>query len=82
MNDLAATFHDSSRLMLAFARVVRNYALRVHSDPLAGRGPYGGCCQTNLSGCLCTEPVFMHPIYRIYVAVSLHMSRFFCTFIA
>ena len=41
MNDLAATFHDSSRLMLAFARVVRNYALRVHSDPLAGRGPCG-----------------------------------------
>ena len=41
MNDLVATFHDSSRLMLAVARVVRNYALRVHSDPLAGRGPCG-----------------------------------------
>ena len=40
-------------------------------------GLYGGCCQTNLSGCLCTEPVSMHPIYRIYVAVSLHMlSKF------
>ena len=36
---LAATFHDSSRLMLAVARLAPNYALRVHSDPLAGRGP-------------------------------------------
>ena len=35
----SSDFHDSSRLILAVARLTRNYALRVHSDPLAGRGP-------------------------------------------
>ena len=33
----ATTFHDFSRLMLAVACLARKYALRVHSDPLAGR---------------------------------------------
>ena len=41
MNILAATFHDFPRLMLAVARLARNNALRVHSDPLAGCGPCG-----------------------------------------
>ena len=45
MNILATTFHDLcffsndiSRLMLAIARFAQKYAIRVHSDPLAGRG--------------------------------------------
>ena len=64
------------------AEVRESKNVKVGSGFLKGTAPIRGCCQTNLSGCLCTEPVFMHPIYRIYVAVSLHMSRFFCTFIA
>ena len=39
---LAATFHDSSRLSTTYARcrsLSADYAPRVHSDPLAGRGP-------------------------------------------
>ena len=36
---LATIFHDFSRLMLAIARLAQKYALRVHSDPLAGRDP-------------------------------------------
>ena len=42
MNILATTFHDSSRLMLAVARLARKYAIRVLSDPLAGCGPANG----------------------------------------
>ena len=41
MNIFATTFYDSSRLMLTIARLAQNYALRVHSDPLAGRYPCG-----------------------------------------
>ena len=37
----SSAFHDSSRLILAIARLTRNYASRVYSDPLAGRGPCG-----------------------------------------
>ena len=87
--------------MLAVARLARNYALRVHSDPLAGCGPCGrpplqgnqfpirgadghkGEAAAKLN-CL----VIFHPVYyyfqisRIYVVIFLHMSLFFCTFIA
>ena len=31
--------NDFPRLMLAIARLAQKYAIRVHSDPLAGRGP-------------------------------------------
>ena len=41
---LAATFHDFSLLSKTYARyrsLIADYALRVHSDPLAGCGPCG-----------------------------------------
>ena len=50
-------------------------------DPLVGAGFIEAAAKLISLDVYAQSLFFMHPIYRIYVAVSLHMSRFFCTFI-